>query len=88
VDVVVDTIATSVRIRVIDSGQGIPVDQVGRVFDRFHRADPSRVTTDGSGSGLGLTIARAIVTEHGGTLRAASEGIGHGATFTVSLPSG
>jgi signal transduction histidine kinase len=88
VDVVVDTIAASVRIRVIDSGEGIPVDQVGRVFDRFHRADPSRVTTDGSGSGLGLTIARAIVTEHGGTLRAASEGIGHGATFTVSLPSG
>jgi two-component system sensor histidine kinase BaeS len=88
VDVVVDTIAASVRIRVIDSGEGIPVDQVGRVFDRFHRADPSRVTTDGSGSGLGLTIARAIVTEHGGTLRAASEGFGHGATFTVSLPSG
>jgi two-component system sensor histidine kinase BaeS len=86
VDVVVDVIGAHVRIRVIDSGDGIAPEQVNLIFDRFHRADPSRVSTDGSGSGLGLTIARAIITEHGGSLSAASDGPGQGATFTVSLP--
>jgi two-component system sensor histidine kinase BaeS len=56
------------------------------VFDRFHRIDPSRVTTDGSGSGLGLTIARAIVADHGGSLTADSAGLGHGSSFRVELP--
>jgi signal transduction histidine kinase len=60
---------------------------VGRVFERFHRADPSRVSNDGSGSGLGLTIARAIVTDHGGTLTVDSDGLGHGSTFTIELPA-
>jgi two-component system sensor histidine kinase BaeS len=86
VDVVVDEIGQKVRIRVIDTGEGIAADQVGRIFDRLHRADPSRVSADGSGSGLGLTIARAIVTEHGGTLTATSDGPGQGATFTMTLP--
>ncbi len=73
-------------ITVSDDGDGIPTDQLGSVFERFHRVDRSRATTDGSGSGLGLTIARAIVTDHGGSLTAQSAGPGHGATFTVSLP--
>lgn len=77
--------ATAV-LTVADDGDGIPVDQVGAVFDRFHRVDPARASSDGSGSGLGLTIARAIITDHGGTLTAASEGPGTGATFTVTLP--
>jgi signal transduction histidine kinase len=72
---------------VIDSGEGLATDQVARIFDRFHRADPSRLSTDGSGSGLGLTIARAIVTEHGGSIRAESDGLGLGSTFTVMLPT-
>jgi signal transduction histidine kinase len=75
-----------VHLAVYDDGEGIPAGQLNTVFERFHRIDPSRVTTDGSGSGLGLTIARAIVTDHGGTLTAASGGMGRGATFTVALP--
>ena len=75
-----------VHLDVSDDGEGIPAAQLNTVFERFHRIDPSRVTTDGSGSGLGLTIARAIVTDHGGTLTASSEGVGHGSTFTVVLP--
>jgi len=71
---------------VADDGDGIPVDQVQAVFDRFHRVDPARASSDGSGSGLGLTIARAIITDHGGTLTAASDGPGTGSTFTVTLP--
>jgi signal transduction histidine kinase len=77
--------ATAV-LTVADDGDGIPVDQVQAVFDRFHRVDPARASSDGSGSGLGLTIARAIITDHSGTLTAASDGTGTGATFTVTLP--
>jgi signal transduction histidine kinase len=70
---------------VTDDGSGIPVDQLETIFERFHRADRARTDTGGTGSGLGLTIARAIVHAHGGTLTAASTG--HGATFTMTLPS-
>lgn len=75
-----------VSIVVADSGEGIPPAQLQSVFRRFHRVDPSRGSADGSGSGLGLTIARAIVQDHGGTLTAHSEGVGTGATFTVQMP--
>lgn len=75
-----------VEITIADSGEGIPPEQLDTVFRRFHRVDPSRGSTDGSGSGLGLTIARAIVIDHGGTISAASAGLGTGATFTVRLP--
>ena len=86
VDVVATDADGKVTVSVADDGEGIPTDQLGAVFERFHRVDPARATTDGSGSGLGLTIARAIVTDHGGTLTAASDGPGAGATFTVALP--
>jgi signal transduction histidine kinase len=79
--------AKAVRIEVADTGEGIPVDQQEAIFTRFHRADQSRASHDGSGAGLGLTIARAIVAHHGGTLVAASDGPGTGATFTVTLPT-
>ncbi len=75
-----------VEITVADTGEGIPVDQLNAIFDRFHRVDGARSAGDGSGSGLGLTIARAIVSDHGGTLTAASEGPGRGTTMTLHLP--
>jgi len=74
-----------VSITVTDNGDGIEPDQVEDVFERFHRADPSRAVRDGGGSGLGLTIARAIAEDHGGSLTAASSGPGSGSTFTLSL---
>ncbi len=77
---------STISVIVSDDGDGIPADQLDAVFSRFHRVDPSRTSSDGSGSGLGLTIARAIVTDHGGTLTAQSRGAGTGATFTVTLP--
>jgi signal transduction histidine kinase len=77
-----------VRTQITDDGDGISPDELEAVFDRFHRADPARALNDGGGgSGLGLTIARAIVADHGGTLTAESTGHGGGATFTVSLPT-
>jgi signal transduction histidine kinase len=72
---------------VTDDGDGIPPDQIGSIFERFHRVDPARASTDGSGSGLGLTIARAIITDHGGTLTVSSPGPGAGATFRLALPA-
>jgi signal transduction histidine kinase len=77
----------AVTVQVTDTGDGIPTDQLALVFDRFHRVDPSRASSDGSGSGLGLTIARAIAVDHGGRLDAASAGPGRGATFTLTLPA-
>jgi signal transduction histidine kinase len=71
--------------RVRDDGIGIAAEHLARVFERFYRVDPSRARTTG-GSGVGLTIAKAIVEAHGGRLNAASDGVGRGATFEVYLP--
>jgi signal transduction histidine kinase len=69
-------------IEVRDSGSGFPEGDAERIFDRFEKAP------DSTGSGLGLTIARAIVEAHHGTLTAQSAGPGRGARFTIALPAG
>ncbi|BAY35152.1 response regulator receiver sensor signal transduction histidine kinase (plasmid) [Nostoc carneum NIES-2107] len=72
-------------IQVRDNGIGMSADFLPHVFDRFTQAEvPSRHTP--GGLGLGLAIARQLVELHGGTIEAASAGIGRGATFTVKLP--
>lgn len=85
--VTINRSGATVQIRVSDTGEGIPADHLTAVFERFHRVDASRITSDGSGSGLGLTIARAIVTDHCGTITVTSPGHQHGATFTITMPS-
>ena len=69
---------------VADDGTGIEPDQLGRIFDRFHRTDEGRGRAEG-GSGLGLAIARAIVEAHGGTISASSTP-GEGATIRFRIP--
>ena len=69
---------------VVDHGPGIPPGHAERVFERFHRADPTR-SADQGGSGLGLSITAAIVSAHGGRIRVL-ETPGGGATFRVELP--
>jgi signal transduction histidine kinase len=76
-----------VVVEVADTGEGIPADQLQAVFDRFHRVDESRRASPAGGSGLGLTIARAIVVDHGGTLTAHSAGPGQGTTMRITLPA-
>jgi two-component system, OmpR family, sensor histidine kinase BaeS len=77
-----------VRIVVADTGEGIPPELLERIFERFYRADPARAhTPDGGGSGIGLTITRAIVQAHGGRIHAESHGPGRGARFVVTLPA-
>ena len=78
--------ADGVVVTVSDSGDGIDPEHLPHVFDRFYRADSARSSRDG-GSGIGLTIASALVQAHGGTVSAASAGRGTGAVFTVTLPT-
>ena len=68
-----------------DTGIGIRPSFLPYVFDRFRQADGS-VSREFGGLGLGLSIVRALVELHGGTIVAASDGEGKGATFTVRMP--
>ena len=72
----------SIKLTVSDTGVGIPVEDRGRLFERFFRASTSRGV---SGTGLGLAISKAIVESHNGTIRVA-ETTGLGTTFEVELP--
>ncbi|MGC0375953.1 sensor histidine kinase [Streptomyces sp. SAI-229] len=71
-------------VEVRDTGKGIAAEDLPHLFDRFWRADASRGRATG-GSGLGLAVARQIVTDHRGTIEARST-VGVGTTFTVVLP--
>jgi PAS domain S-box-containing protein len=78
--------AASVELEITDTGVGIRRDVLPFVFDRFRQADSSTTRTYG-GLGLGLAIVKHIVELHGGRVRAASAGEGHGATFTIQVPA-
>ena len=73
-----------VEIAVTDQGAGIPEDELDRVFERFFRTDPARSRHTG-GSGLGLSIVKHAVQNHGGDVRVWSQ-VGSGSTFTIRLP--
>jgi PAS domain S-box-containing protein len=78
-------INSHIEVSVADTGVGIPPDFLPYVFERFRQADASAARERG-GLGLGLSIARQLAEMHGGTIEAASGGLGQGATFTVKLP--
>jgi PAS domain S-box-containing protein len=77
--------ADHLRIAVSDTGKGVEPEFLPFVFDRFRQADSSSVRRYG-GVGLGLSLVKHLVELHGGTITAASEGAGRGATFTIMLP--
>jgi CheY-like chemotaxis protein len=72
-------------VRVTDTGIGIDSDVMPRIFHAFEQGRTS-ITRQFGGLGLGLAISKALVEQHQGMLKAASEGRGKGATFTVTLP--
>jgi len=82
-----DRVDGDVRIRVQDTGPGIPEEHLPHVFDRFYKVDVSRAGTEvPSGSGLGLSIVQAIVARHGGRVTAGNAPEG-GARFEILLPA-
>ena len=70
-------------LQVTDTGMGIPAEHLSKIFERFHRVDPSHTIP---GTGLGLAIVKEIVNNHDGDIHVEST-LGQGSTFTVSLPS-
>jgi two-component system, chemotaxis family, CheB/CheR fusion protein len=76
-----------VIVEVLDSGEGIEPEAIRRIFNPFEQADRA-VTRRFGGVGLGLSISKALVEMHGGSIEARSSGKGQGATFTVRLPLG
>jgi signal transduction histidine kinase/CheY-like chemotaxis protein len=75
-----------VAVTVRDNGYGIAADQLARIFEPFVQANRERDALRG-GLGLGLAIVSNLVQLHGGTISVQSEGVGHGAAFTVELPT-
>ena len=77
-----------VQLTVVDDGEGIEANDLPHIWKRFYRAEKSRNREPGNadGAGLGLAIVRGIVEAHGGAVDVQSTS-GHGATFTVSLPT-
>ena len=80
------TVAKAVAFIVSDTGEGIPPEHLPYLFYRFYRVDTARSRPQG-GSGIGLTVTKALVQAHGGRISVTSPGPGQGATFTVTLPA-
>ncbi|MBK7207095.1 MAG: response regulator [Elusimicrobia bacterium] len=75
----------AVRVTVSDTGEGIPPEALERVFEQFFQVESHASKKEGLG--LGLTIAREIITAHNGEIGVASEGVGKGAQFWFTLPA-
>jgi signal transduction histidine kinase len=73
-------------LQVIDTGVGIPEDELPRLFERFHRVESTRGRTN-EGTGIGLALVQELVNLHGGSV-AVTSSVGQGSTFTVSIPYG
>ena len=80
-----NTVSSTLRIEVSDTGSGIPAEALPRVFDRFFRVDSSRSQASG-GTGLGLAIVQSIAVLHDGKVEIASQ-LGQGTRVTMHLPS-
>lgn len=82
-----ETSHAGIVLTVSDTGDGISAEHLPHVFDRFYRTDTAR-DRDHGGSGIGLTISRALARAHHGNLSAHSAGLGKGSVFALQLPTG
>ena len=74
----------AVRLQLLDEGEGIPADEVGRIFEKFHRA--RKGDRQRAGTGLGLSICKGFVEAMGGSIAAANRPDRSGAAFTITFP--
>jgi signal transduction histidine kinase len=84
IDIEIEEDASSLTVRIKDTGVGIPEEDLSQLFERFYRVDKDRSRASG-GSGLGLAISKQIVEMHGGSISVESEA-GVGSVFEVNLP--
>ena len=82
----VDSEKEKLIIAISDSGIGMNVEELSRVFEAFSQGDPAAVGKQSGGPGLGLAISQRLVELHSGEIHAASDGPGRGSTFTITLP--
>ena len=73
-------------VTISDRGEGIAEEQLGQIFGLFYQAQPTEARTS-AGLGIGLTLVRALVTLHDGTVSVRSDGLGKGSQFEVRLPA-
>src|SRR5215212_51944 len=85
IEVGLERFDSHVRLKIRDTGVGIPPEHLPHIFERFRQVDSSNVRAHG-GLGLGLAIVDYLVRQQGGSVSAESEGTGKGATFTVEFP--
>jgi len=78
--------ADSAVVRITDKGFGIPAERLKDVFEMFSQVPQHRSSVSGGGLGIGLALCRQLVTLHGGSIEAHSEGLGYGSEFLVRLP--
>ncbi len=79
-----ESMGNALKIVISDTGQGIPEDELGKVFDRFHQVNGSS-NSETAGTGIGLALTKELVTLHGGAINVTSAA-GKGSTFTLVLP--
>ncbi|HEY4721402.1 MAG TPA: ATP-binding protein, partial [Anaerolineae bacterium] len=85
IDITVDANDQTLTIGVGDDGEGIPLDEQTRIFDKFAQGSTSYTRLAHQGAGLGLAFCRLAVEAHGGTITASGKP-GQGAMFTITLP--
>jgi PAS domain S-box-containing protein len=86
IDLQVEVAGGFVNVVVKDNGRGIPAEDLERIFQLFAQAESVHSAAAESGLGIGLTLARSLAEMHGGSIDAASPGLGKGSTFTLRLP--
>ncbi len=82
----VATLPEQVEIRVTDHGVGVAEEELGKIFERFYRAEGDQTRRQRKGTGIGLFVVRSIVQAHGGRVKAFSDGPGRGTTISIRLP--